>query len=402
MKLLTKSKDESHCLKMSVYGFGGSGKTFTAALYMIGLHKFAGSDRPVAFFDTEKSAFFVEPLFEQAGIEFVSHKARDLKSLNAVMKEAEQECFGLIIDSITHVYKELCSAYIKNKKGVTFIELRDWQPIKSTWQDYFTTPFVNSNLHIISCARAKTLFADVLDELASSKMNREIFKNQMVGIGARNESESEHEASINMEMSQVIANPNDKSGEIYISTLVKKERWNLINGERFNYYTVDSDCAIKENKPFMDILPHVKKLNLAGEHINMDLDASSCLLFDDAFDDNLALIRRRRTIALEEILNIPASIYPKSGGDDKKMKLDIMAYLFDTTAWTKIKSKTADDLEGAVVKLNALKKASEVSKVSDDLLNIGWVRAALDQGVVDAFVADIKATEDNDFKEEPL
>lgn len=360
MNVFKKAESTQSRLKAGIYGFEGSGKTFTASLIMIGLHKYAGSDKPIAFFDTETGSDYVQPLFDDAGIELVTVKAHDLKTLSNGMKEAERECFGLLVDSLTHVYKELCSAYVRNKKdGTHFIRLQDWQPIKTAWADYFSVPYVNSNLHIIWCSRAKNIFQDVLDELASAQSNREQFKSVQVGTGARSETESAYEPSVLIEMKKVYLSDG---GRYARQATYIKERFNILDGETFDYPKCTNKQALEDNKPFRDLLPHIQRLNLAGEHVGF-VEGSSESLFDDRFDENLAAIRRRRTIALEKLESIMVKIYPGTSGKEKQAKLTVIEHVFGTVSWTEIKSKKVEELEYAVAQITRLARNFEVNGV---------------------------------------
>jgi hypothetical protein len=70
------------------------------------------------------------------------------------MKEAEGSCSVLIIDSITHVWKEFCQAYLRAKKR-TYLKFDDWSYLKGDdgWQK-FTDQFINSSIHVIFAGRA--------------------------------------------------------------------------------------------------------------------------------------------------------------------------------------------------------------------------------------------------------
>lgn len=50
--------------KAGFQGFAGSGKTYTAALVALGLHRIIGSKKPIVIFDTERASKFLRPLFE--------------------------------------------------------------------------------------------------------------------------------------------------------------------------------------------------------------------------------------------------------------------------------------------------------------------------------------------------
>lgn len=356
LKIFSAAASTQAKLKAGLFGFEGCGKTFTAALIMIGLHKYANDTRPVAFYDTETGSDYIKELFDIAGIPLVTVKSQDLKTLYNAIKEAERECFGLIVDSLTHPYKEVCSAYVRHKKdGTNFIRMQDWQPIKEAWREHFSTPYVNSNMHIIWCARAKNIFEDVLDELASKQTGREQFKSVQVGTGARSESESAYEPSVLIEMKKVMLSDGGKFARqaTYI-----KERFNILDGETFDYPKVTSEQAIKENKPFNDLLPHVKRLNLSGEHVGFK-GGSSESLFNDTLDENLVAIRRRRTIAIEKIENLLVKLYPAAQGKDKQAKLTIMEYIFGTLSWSEIQSKKVEELENGVSQIEKLARKLE-------------------------------------------
>lgn len=112
MKMLKKAENQTAFGKVGLYGDAGSGKTFTASCMAIGLHKFAKCTKPIGFFDTEPALSYVLPLFKEAGIEVLCYESRSLSDLMKFMEEAEQECSIVIIDSITHVWRDVQKSYI--------------------------------------------------------------------------------------------------------------------------------------------------------------------------------------------------------------------------------------------------------------------------------------------------
>ncbi|MDD5110694.1 MAG: ATP-binding protein, partial [Patescibacteria group bacterium] len=90
--------------KMALQGFAGTGKTYTAALIAIGLHQRTKSAKPVIIFDTEKSAKFLKPLFDNAGIPLLVKESRSLADLVQTMQRCEKGASDiLLIDSLSHV-----------------------------------------------------------------------------------------------------------------------------------------------------------------------------------------------------------------------------------------------------------------------------------------------------------
>ena len=114
MGMLKPAKNKMAYAKVGLYGSAGSGKTRTASEIAIGLHKAIGSTKPIAAFDTEPAFSFVLPLFEHAGIELlVADESRALSDLMDFMDEAEKECDIVIIDSITHVWRDAQESYLR-------------------------------------------------------------------------------------------------------------------------------------------------------------------------------------------------------------------------------------------------------------------------------------------------
>jgi hypothetical protein len=190
MSLLQPAKITSAYLKMGILGFQGGGKTKTAGKTAIGLYKYMQSkgidctSKPVAFFDTETGSDWLIPDFQQAGVPLVVAKRRSFADLLAVVKEAEAGASALIIDSITHPWRELCESYMR-KKQRTFLQIDDWGYLKGDhgWAK-FTDLFVNSKLHIIMCGRAGYEFEDYKDD--NGKRQIEKVGTKMKTEGERN------------------------------------------------------------------------------------------------------------------------------------------------------------------------------------------------------------------------
>lgn len=99
--------------KAAFEGFAGAGKTYTAALVAVGLHKRIKSKKPVIIFDTEKAAKFLKPLFAENGIEVLIRESKSLGDLKITMQKMRNDGISdiLIIDSISHVWEGFLKAY---------------------------------------------------------------------------------------------------------------------------------------------------------------------------------------------------------------------------------------------------------------------------------------------------
>jgi len=353
---LVELKNEACFLKAGYFGFEASGKTTSAVLTAIGLHRLIKSQKPIAFWDSETGSDFTKHFFDYAGIKLLREKSRSLKSLSDTMKEASQKCDILIIDSLTHAYKELTKAYRrKKKKGGWFISIQDWQPIKETWSTHFSDPYVNMPLHIIWCARAKNLFDEVTEQGFN---NEEYTKTIQTGVGVRSETESSFEPSLQVQFERVYDKENP-SAKYFRQATVVKDRFGILDGEEKQFLTyrkngdLDYKKIVDENPTFNFFKPHIMRLNLGGEHIGFNQDTSEALF--NGSEKDFAERAKRVKIALENIENGLVSIFPKSSGEHKQLKLCIINSLFETRSWESVKSRDLQDLELGSKTINQLK-----------------------------------------------
>src|SRR5882762_8227120 len=305
MNLLQPDQITSAHLKMGILGFQGGGKTKTAGKTAIGLYKYMQSkgidcaNKPVAFFDTETGSDWLIPDFAQAGVPLVVAKRRSFADLLAVLKEAEAGASVLIIDSITHPWRELCESYMR-KKQRTFLQMDDWGYLKGEhgWAK-FTDLFVNSRLHIIMCGRAGYEFEDYKDDNGKRQIEK-------VGTKMKTEGETGFEPSLLVLMEQV---EDLRTGKVKHRATVQKDRSTLLDGEQI------------DNPDFKDFLPHIERLNLGGDHIGVDINGDSQHILKTEKRDWQPV---QRKIALGEIEEILVRHYPGQAAADKKAKVELL------------------------------------------------------------------------------
>jgi hypothetical protein len=270
MKLLKEAENTIAYFKAGFFGFQGSGKTFTATLLAIGLCE-ARNNKTVAFFDTETGCPFVLPMLDKAGIKTYQVQSRAFSDLLTVIKECvDNKIAVLIIDSISHVWRELMDSYKKKLKR-TRLQFQDWDVIKGDWQVY-TDLFVNSTLDIIVCGRAGYEWDFDFNEDGSKDLVK-------TGTKMKVESEFGFEPSLVIEMERVPKNqealdmikdrkkkqgfkPKIGSGWIHRAHILK-DRTDTLNGKEFDYPSFD------------DFLPHFESLNIGGEHLGVDTTRTS-------------------------------------------------------------------------------------------------------------------------------
>lgn len=330
MGLLKPAANQTAFLKLGLQGFEGSGKTHLACDFARELTKLVKGTK-VAFFDTEKGSDFHVKRFEEAGIELHTTKSKSFADLLSVIKEAEQAGYSfLVIDSITHVWRELTAAYMK-KKGKTRLTMPDWVTLKSEWQQ-FTEAYVNSKIHIAMCGRAGYEYD--FDEDEEGK--KEIVKS---GTKMKAEGETGFEPDLLIETYKVsmaeILNDRKakKTAKGFVNRcVVIKDRSDTINGKIFD-------------KPkFKDFISVIKFLNLGGDHIGSDLTRTSESLISNP-DRSWAEQKKQTAIALEELKDLLVKCDLEGRSDEtKKKRIEVLERHFGTSSGIKLQEMDFETL----------------------------------------------------------
>lgn len=332
MKYMKKAENKQAFAKVGLYGEAGSGKTLTAAKIAIGLYQYASLNKPVAMFDTEPAASYIIPLFESAGIEFfVYDESRALVDLMGFVDEAEKECSIVIVDSITHIWRDAQDSYLKrmneirrkkNQKPIYQLEFHHWKPIKAAWQA-FTDRFLSSRLHFIVCGRAGSIY--------EYQKNDDSGKMELITTGTKMATEKElgYEPSLLIEMVK-----HRQDGAIINRALVEKDRTQRINGNEYDYPT------------FETFKPHFDFLNLGAEPVAPMTRDSQELYEDTAENDGFGYEKRQREIWAEEIkgLFVEHGI-DGSSTDAKKKRIGLLDQIFGTRSWTAVESMPSTKLK---------------------------------------------------------
>lgn len=353
MSLLKPAENKMAYAKIGLYGDAGSGKTVTAALLAIGIHKYAKLEKPVAFFDTEPGASFVIPLFKKAGVPFlVADQSRALVDLMAFMKEAEATCSIAIADSITHVWRDVQESYLRKineglkkrgKQPIFKLEFHHWNAIKPEWSK-FTDVYLHSKIHAIVCGRAGSIYEYQTNDQG---------KKELITVGTKMATEKEmgYEPSLLIEMIK-----SRDQGGIINSAMVEKDRSMNYNGEEFSF----TNEALKKwlakpddlTPPFKSLIKHFESLNIGGQHFDSMRERDSQELFSPEGENGWDKEKRQREIWCEEIKNLLI----KNGLDGtssevKKRRLALLEASFGTGAWTAIENMRADQIQLGLIKM---------------------------------------------------
>jgi len=350
MGLLKPAVNQTAYLKVGLQGFEGSGKTHLACDFAKELTKLVSGSK-VAFFDTEKGSDFHIKRFKDAGVELHVIKSKSFMDLITVIKECETEGYSfLIIDSITHVWRELTNAYMK-KKGKSQLSMKDWVVLKSEWAQ-FTQAYVNSKVHIAMCGRAGYEYD--FDEDEEGK--KEIVKS---GTKMKAEGETGFEPDLLIEtykvnIAEVLTDrKSKKSAKGFLNRcVVIKDRSDTINGKIFD-------------KPkFQNFISVVKFLNLGGDHIGTDLTRNSENLIKSS-DRSWAERERLKTIALEDLQNLLIKgQVDGTSKDAKEKRIALLDEVFGKASKTYIESL---DLETITEKLQIIKQKLGLTSQAETL-----------------------------------
>jgi hypothetical protein len=339
--------------KIGIYGSAGTGKTRVAYEFASGLIKDKGLTKPVAFFDTEKGSDWILPMFRKDGIECFVKKSRSFKDLMKMVEIAEQEASVLIIDSISHVWRELTEAFLeqynreryermarknkewadKNFQRINKLEFQHWNTIKPLWAK-FTERYLNSNLHIIVNGRAGTMY---------EYQENEQGKKELIQSGTRMATEKElsYEPSLLIELVRKQINGQDR-----LFALIEKDRSDTINGREFE--------LIK----YPNIKPHIDFINIGGQAkvTNFNENGSATLFEGNTIEpsDDFAQEKKQREIFCEEIKGLLEMKIPGMSAEAKQRKNALIEQVFHTLSWTKVEGMNSEVLKAGLDELRTI------------------------------------------------
>lgn len=312
--------------KIGIFGFAGSGKTRTSFEIALGLAKNTTS-KSIAFFDTEKGSDFMIPLAKKAGIKLYTHKGKSYKDLLAFIKEVQDNKIEVvIIDSISHVWRDLCDSYLKTKSR-KFLSMPDWGILKGQWKD-FTDAYINTPIHILMLGRAGNEY----DTTTNEDTGR--IESIKSGTKMKVEGETGFEPDLLIEMERI----ETKEGIINRAWVVK-DRTDTMNGKSF------------DNPKFTTFKPFFAFLNIGGEHAGINQDSDTSKMFDRpdwSYEDR----KKRKEIAIEGIQEtLTMGDMEGRSADVTKKRTEMLIKNFGGSGKTFIENLSVDELESGLRKL---------------------------------------------------
>ena len=309
--------------KLGCLGLNGSGKSYTAGVLFIGLRNLLveqqnmPKDLPVYFCDSEAGSPFLMPLFEKNKVKLAVDRSRSFKSLLENMQEVEKQNGLLIIDSITHFWRELCDSYAKKKNKRT-LALNDWQVLKGIWSE-FTDLYVNGAFHVNMLGRQGYEY-DIGEDSEGKKTV------EKSGIKMKAETETGYEPNLLyvMERHQSLGN-DGRVSEVWREAFILKDRADLIDGKSFRDPT------------FKDFAPHFTSLNLGGEHQGVDTSRNSVSMMPEPEQQGSHKNEATQCdILCEEIKGLLVKHFPTKGQSDHAAKQELIGKHFKTLSWLNV------------------------------------------------------------------
>lgn len=396
MGILTEAVIEQSAVKMGLFGFQGSSKSYTAFLLALALSKEHHDSAPIAMHDTENASDWLIPIAQMEGVRVLRKKSTAFVDMVTVLREGEQAgACAFLQDQVSRPWKEIQSTYMDQKK-IKRLEFQHWNELKDKWQRMFVDRYLASPLHCFVVGRAGFEY-DTVEDVDTGKRTQE-----RVGTRMKTETEFGYEPHLLVEMEgrRVIPPSEEEEGR-------KRKRRMRKQGGLFEYYaTVLKDRSRALNaleirlpdlsnykkgdyKKVYDIFkPHWALMRFGNGSSGFDLEKSSADLFDSPNGDPTQRRGHRVKVALEDIEGILTDIWRSTTKEDKQGKRDAVSALFGTYSWTSVEAKPVETLELAVNVLKLFQQSFKEAKRDPNdvegaigLLNICKDRVTSEQGV---------------------
>lgn len=337
--------------KIGAFGNTGSGKTTTLSLLAAGLSKEFHGGAPVAFYSTEPGVDFVKPIFAAEGITLFEDRSKSFTDLlQAVMEAQRLQCCALVVDSVTHVWRELVDAYCVRMK-IDKPEFHHWKDIKASWQQW-TDLYVNAPIHILVAGRAGNEYEYEINEKGKKELIKGDSKMKAEGeFGYEADLLIEMFSDADLSMQRAIRKKNQpKTHETRMNhtALVRKSRVWVLNGRQFSYEDSDQYGPGGYKKVLSDFRPYLDALNLTGTHEGIDTTRNSQGMFTPQSGSEWHRIKAQKEVLLEEIQN--TIVMTLGSGQDvktKAFKLVLVDAVFGERSWSKVESLHVERLKAA-------------------------------------------------------
>jgi hypothetical protein len=189
------------------------------------------------------------------------------------------------------------------------LQFQDWAYLKAEWEK-FTDAFVNSPLHMIMAGRAAFEYDYFEDDDGKKQLEK-------TDVRMAVEKDMGYEPSLLIYMER---HREMETMKAYRTATVLKDRGDVIDGE------------VYRNPTFDNFLPHIKLLNLGGQHVGFDQTRTSATMIPADVRD---MMSTQRAIVLGEIEELLVTHYPSQAAEHKRLKITKVREHFQA-AWPEV------------------------------------------------------------------
>src|SRR5581483_1371268 len=334
--------------KVGAFGGTGSGKTTTLSLLATGVSKEFHQGAPIAFYSTEPGVDFVKPIFETEGVKLYEDRSKSFKDLLDAVKQAQQlQCCCLIVDSITHVWRELVDAYCA-KRNISKPEFHHWKDIKAEWAKW-TDLYVNAPIHIFVAGRAGNEYEYEVDERGKKELVKGDSKMKAEGeFGYEADLLIEMFSDADVSLQRAVRRknaPRTHESRMSHTALIRKSRVWSLNGQQFQFPDQDVYKPGGYKPVFEAMLPYFQALNLKSVHVGIDTTRNSEDMFDADGNGEYRQAKIRKDILLEDVENTMVLLLPGQDASSKRYRLLLLEQVFGVRGWTAVQNLNPMRLE---------------------------------------------------------
>lgn len=366
--------------RVLLFGPGGSGKSVTAMLLAIGRSIHYHDRKPIALVDPENVEEFLRPLCKAEGIELLVEPSRSFVDMRDSLRVAEDAgCGVFLVDHYDGIHRELTEAQ-KTKLNLVGHQLpyAHREELIRLW-DSWVRDFRASKLDAIFTGRQAWSWGDAEDAAGDPIKVK-------LGTKARGDADADYEPNLLIEMERLDNFSRDKltrskKGRTQHVARIVKDRAMTLNGLSFVWKDLNGYKAGDYAKVWEALAPHFAHSNAGPRRLLRPegVGHSSAALFDaPAGESRFIEAARRRTIAIEEIQGVMATIWPGTTNDEKRLKHVVMMTLFNSRSWTAIELMMPEKLEDALKVMNHFEDAAKDISVKDESAVIACLQSCKD------------------------
>jgi hypothetical protein len=347
-------------IKSGLFGEQGTGKTTTAALLAAAISKQFHNGAPVWVTDPELGWQFPKKrIFAPEGIEMVQRTVPTFKALLDDLRAAEKAGACVYAVELAKPWMELLKTVQKNcgdRWGSELVRL---------WGEWVMA-FLNSPLHIITCARVSDITEDVLNE--QGEIRRIKVAEGMKAGGQRNNFGYEPHLVLRMTLER---KPRRKKGKVledegrmvHRCDVLKDRTWEL-NGKVFRFPDRDSYKPGDFRYVWQALEPHFRETQEVGK-ASLDATASSTDLLDVNGSGEFTKQMREKKARLEEFDATMELLYPGQTAEAKRMRAMLGEMITGLRSRTRMEDMELGELENAALTIMTMER--RVATGVDDL-----------------------------------